>query len=370
MSSVRRVLLVQPMEGSRWRSITAYAASLARMLRDTRIEVAMAEAPWSNPPSIATGLQRRWWRAVEVEAALRGEFDLVHLTDHALAHHVGRFRGRVPVVVTCHDLMQMHLPGYYATARERWLKQAFLRRPIAALGRADGVVAVSEYTRGELVRRFGSGFEASVVPNVVRPAFRPVDRQEAEARLLRAGVELPPGPRILSVGNDRAYKNLEALFEAMGQPALAHASLVRVGPLTARQRALAESLGVLRRTASLPAVDDEGLAAIYAVCDVLAQPSLGEGFGIPVIEAMACGLPVVVSDGGALPEVVGEAGIVVPLAGEGFARRFGRALVEASGLREELGAAGLARAEAFRPAVVAPLLLAAYEHAAGRGRLS
>jgi glycosyltransferase involved in cell wall biosynthesis len=176
---------------------------------------------------------------------------------------------------------------------------------------------------------------------------------------------LPAAPRVLSVGNDRAYKNLEATIKALGQPALAHASLVRVGPITPAQRALATSNGVSRRTFVPGALGDEQLALLNAACDVLAQPSLAEGFGIPVIEAMACGLPVVVSDGGALPEVVAGAGVVVAL-GEDFPRRFGLGLVEAFERGPELRSAGIERARAFAPEAVLPTLLEAYERAVSK----
>ncbi len=366
MAEIRRVLLVEPMAGARWRSITAYASSLAEMLRAGGIEVELAEAPWFNPPSLAAGMRRRWWRAPAIQEALAGKFDAIHLTDQALAHHAKRLGRAAPAVVTCHDLMPFTLPGYYATRRERWLKQAFLRKPTRALADADLVVAVSEFTERELRTRFDD-LPVEVVPNVVRPAFRPIPRDEAERGLGAAGILLPPGLRILSVGNDRAYKNVEATLRALAQPALAHANLVRVGPLTESQRQLAQANGVLRRTVFPGSIADDALALVYAACDVLAQPSLAEGFGIPVIEAMACGLPVVVSDGGALPEVAGEAGVIVPLADSGFDQRLAAGVADAIARSEELRAAGIARAKQFEPSAVLPGLLAAYRRAASKG---
>lgn len=365
MPQIRRVLLIQPIAGPRWRSINAYASSLAEMLREAAVEVDVAVAPWSNPPSVIRGARMRWFQQPEFQRAATGEYDVIHLTDHALAHHAKRLRRFAPVVVTCHDLMPFTTPGYYETAREAKLKRAFLRHSIGAL-RHFPAIAVSEFTRSEMMRELAvEDSQVSVVPNAVRPVFRPADRIHAEAELAGAGVLLPPCFRVLSVGNDRAYKNLPALIEAMGHPSLAHAALVRVGaPLTGTTAQLAEPLRARKRLFELGDISDELLANVYAACDVLAQPSLAEGFGLPVIEAMACGLPVVASDGGALAEVVGDAGVVVPLAGGDFPARLARAMGEAATRREDLRSLGLARAVIHSSAAVVPCLVSAYESAA------
>lgn len=353
MDSPRRVLLIAPFGGARWRSISAYAQSLREMLEAAGIEVEAAEAPWFNPPSLAHGWRKRWWRQPQIVAAQEGRYDVVHLVDHGLAQHARRFRQHAAVVTTCHDVMPFTVPGYYASRREAALKRVFLRRSYRSLGDADIVVAVSSYTAGDGERVFAPGAAWVVVPNIVRAGFA--------AGLPAANP--PERMRVLSVGNDRAYKNTGALIEAMARPALAHAELVRVGPLAPETKALAESLDVARRTSYPPAPDDSRLAAVYASCSVLAQPSLAEGFGIPVIEAMACGLPVVTSDGGALPEVAGDAGIVVPLASEDFAGDLAAALSRAANDRARLGAAGRERARTFSAAAVTPILLEAYRQA-------
>ena len=367
MSSVRRVLLVQPQSGARWRSITAYAESLQALLEGAGLEVATAEAPWFNPPSAIEGLRSRWTVQPNVRRAEEGAFDVVHLTDHALAHHVRRFAPNAAVVVTCHDLMPFTTPGYYAPGPEGPIKRFFLRRSVATLKGADVTVAVSEFTSGEAERFAQVPKERIVVvPNVVRDGFAPMERATAEARLVEAGVRLPPRQRLLSVGNDRAYKNLPALLEAMARPELAEAELVRVGPLTKAHRAQIAQLGLGGRLSEVSGLDDSLLGALYAACDVLAQPSIAEGFGIPVIEAMACGLPVVVSDGGALPEVAGGAATVVHLAGDDFPGRLAAALQRTMDAPDHLVAAGLGRASEFSPEAVTPRLLAAYEAAFAR----
>lgn len=351
MTSVRRVLLIEPFEGARWRSISAYADALRETLSLAGIEVESAQAPWFNPPSILTGWRKRWWRQPAILEARHGRFDVVHLVDHGLAQHARRFRRVGAVVTTCHDVMPFTVPGYYASRREALLKRAFLRPSYRSLAKAHTVIAVSRYTASELERKFAPHVPIAVVPNVLRQGF---GKEPAEGSL--------PTETVLSVGNDRAYKNLPALIEAMARPALAHIHVDRVGPpLEGRTLELARRLGIDRRIRYRSAPDDAALAAIYRESGVLAQPSLAEGFGIPVIEAMACGLPVVASDGGALPEVLDEAGIVVPLASRDFPAAFAAAIGRALRERDTLAARGHDRVTAFTPSAVLPALLEAYE---------
>jgi glycosyltransferase involved in cell wall biosynthesis len=370
MPAPLRVLLVAPFGGARWTSISAYANGIAAW-ESGEVSFDVAEAPWWNPPSLLEGAGRKWWREGAVRKAAAGHYDVVHLTDQALGHHARRFN-RQAVMVTCHDLMPFAVPRYYRTRIEGTVKRAFLRHSIAGMLTADRIVAVSDYTAGELRRlhRVPAG-RLSVVPNMVRPAFRPVE--DAEDVLARAGITLPRRPRVLSVGHAGPYKGLESLLEALAMPGLGAATLVRVGSrLTSRQSGLATTVGVAPRIAELGRLPDDLLAAVYSSCDVLAQPSIAEGFGVPVIEAMACGLPVVVSAGGALPEVAGDAGLIVTLdrphhAGS-LATALGQVCYAGDATTEARREGGLRRAQAFAPEAVMPRLLDAYRAAiANRG---
>lgn len=365
MTDVRRVLLVVPYAGARWRSILAYGSSLRDMLSAAGIEVETVSAPWFNPPSVASAVLQRWSRQPGVLDAEAGAFDLVHVTDNALAHHIPRFIQRSPVVVTAHDLMPFTEPGYYASKPEALVKRAFLGRPRSRLRLANVVMAVSQYTARQLEGVIPDSLPVHLVPNSVRDPFHP--RSDAAQALASAGFAPAARQAVVSVGNDRAYKNLDALFEALARPPLAQFGLARAGVgLPRRTLRQARALGLEHRLVEFGALSDDLLAALYSSGAVLAHPSLAEGFGIPVIEAMACGLPVVTSDGGALPEVVGEAGVVVPLAPPNFAARFGEGILQAVARSEELRAAGLERARGFRPAEVVPKLLNAYQDAIDR----
>ena len=274
-------------------------------------------------------------------------------------------------VATVHDLGYLRFPDEHPRAT-RLLRDAANRWSAA---RARRVIAISEATRSDLVRHYGtSPRKIGVVHHGHDPMFRPIrDRDQLEAVRARHGLG---APYLLFVGTLQPRKNLERLLRAFDRVA------ERVsGPLTLAlaggvgwhevrlQRALA-SLRTPDRVRVLGYVPDTDLAALMSGALALAFPSLHEGFGLPVLEAMACGTPVLASATSSLPEVVGDTGLLVdPLDVEAIAGGLER-LVRDADLRRNLAERGLARAAGFTWDRAARETLAILENAAGgAGRL-
>lgn len=365
VTALQRALVVGPYPGSRWRSISNYTDGLISMSGLDGVELRAERAWWWLPPGVDRAMDALLGRTTLSGAAAAG-VQVVHLTDQGLAHHVSTFAGR-PTVVTCHDLMPFLVPGYYRGVRWGMLRKLALRASLRGMARATRIVAVSERTANDITVLTGIPRDRITVAGVPMPGWlRPVP--DAEDVLSRRGIVLPPGPRILSVGSAAPYKNLGLLLRAIARPELAGATVVRAGePLTRRHQDLARRLGVANRVVELGRIDDEVLVSLYNACTVLAQPSVYEGFGMPVMEAMACGLPVVASDGGALPGTAGDAAVVVPLqpregAAARWARELARVLADADA-RCRMRERGLVRAALFRPEPIARQVLAVYRDA-------
>jgi glycosyltransferase involved in cell wall biosynthesis len=218
----------------------------------------------------------------------------------------------------------------------------------AAVEAAAAVITTSHASRDQLLAAYGlPGDRVAVVPlGVDHQRFRPG---------LRGGRELAGGPYVLFVALLHPRKNFDAVRRAVADLAragLPHRLVIvgRLPPDRAAQeferRATAELDGAPDRVIRLRDLPDEQLAALMAGADVFCLPSLFEGFGLPVLEAMACGTPVVVSNAGALPEVVADGGLVVepePAAVSSAVRR----VVTDPGLSERLRHAAFERAQSF-----------------------
>jgi glycosyltransferase involved in cell wall biosynthesis len=233
--------------------------------------------------------------------------------------------------VVIHDAAALRHPGWYSGAYARWQRLALP----AIARRAWRVITVSEFSRAELAELLG--VDAAVVPGGVDERFSPAADPAPARRAL--GLQRP---YVLCVASHTARKNLAALVPAARVLAADGVEVAVAGghrPQFAREAGL-EGLRLLGH------VDDALLPGLYAGAEAFALPSRYEGFGLPVLEAMACGTPVVAAAAGALPDTCGGAAVLAEPDGEAFAAALA-ALLPDAGARERLRAAGLARAAAF-----------------------
>ena len=313
---------------------------LAGLARDIRL-VAVTRRPelvpeGIEPAMLSTGSQelRMAWTLPRLLRRLGA--DLVH-TQYAMP-----LRCPCPAVVTVHDVSFAR----EAALMSRKDRVVFRRVVPRAVRSAARVLTVSERTKADLVELYGVPSERIVVtPNGVDPAFVPSRESPSDT--------VSQGSYLLSVGAIQARKNQLAALEAADAVAL---PLVVVGPT--KDASLADELR--RRGARLEGyVDTERLAELYRGAACLVQSSRHEGFGLPVVEAMACGTPVVTVPDPALREVAGDAAIFAEESD--LADGIGRALAE----RERLIAAGIERARAFTWQATAERTLAVYREILG-----
>ncbi len=291
------------------------------------------------------------WRIVEVEAdgytvreqvevplaARRAGVGLLHEP-----HYVIPLLSPVPLVVTVHDIIHVMFPEFlphplgFAYAR-------FLIR--AAIRRARRIIAVSANTASDLRRLFGAGGDTlRVIPNGIHRDFlAPCDPAADGAVRRRLGVE---PPYLLHVGNDKPHKNTGSVLKAYqllanqrqgGLPPLILAGgFTEAGPLAARARAM----GLGGHVRCLGHLERGELAALYRGATVFVYPTLYEGFGLPVLEAMGCGVPVVAGDVPAVREIAEDAMLRVnPRDVEAIAATV-RRLLDRQELRAKLAARG------------------------------
>ncbi len=346
------VLLLRDVPEERRRSMERFADELERGFADSspiRIRsMAVHESPLARRLGLAwVGSYATRFVHYPVVAG-RAHADIYHIADHGY----GDLAWRLPkerTIVTCHDLMLLKAEQGIAGFRGRRTSVIRFRWSTSFLRKVAHVVCVSETTKRDVVELLGVGeSRISVVPNGVNPYFRPLDAgtvASARSTIVRAGERA-----ILHVSTGPPYKNVPATLRVTAslRASGVNAVLVRAGkPLSPEQRSLASELGLEGSVRDLGFVPDERLVGLYNACDLFLFPSWYEGFGLPPLEAMACGLPVVSSDCDALREVVGDAGLsAAPNDIEGLTAAVG-SLLESAGLAARFRALGLARASAY-----------------------
>ncbi|MGD9046658.1 MAG: glycosyltransferase family 1 protein [Anaerolineae bacterium] len=312
--------------------------------------------PWpANVEVRPVALSDRWmhllWQRLRLPVpvqAVTGSIDLFHSPDFVLPPTAG-----TPTILTVHDLSFLRVPQFFVPEFRKYLEGAVNR----AVSRAGHILADSESTRRDLLELMSVEPErVSVLYPGVEARFRRVEDRAALAQV-RSRYDVPER-FILGLSTLQPRKNFEGLIEAFrrllnehgDEPEMMGLQLVIAGGkgwMYEEMLALVERRGLTDRVRFPGFAADEDLPALYSLAAVFAFPSWYEGFGLPVLEAMACGTPVVAADNSSLPEAVGKAGLMVS-AGDTAALASALADLLADGeLRARLGAAGREQARKF-----------------------
>jgi glycosyltransferase involved in cell wall biosynthesis len=298
-----------------------------------------------------------WEHAALPVAARRDRLNVFHGTMGVLPRLLP-----CPAVVTVHDLAFLRWPDQVPARRYRYLSTAIK----AATTRASRIIAVSERTKADIVELLAVDPSRITVTHLgVDARFRPPRTEERAAfcerqRLVR--------PFVLAVGNLEPRKNLPGLLRAFARlaPEIPH-DLVLVGAEGWLTGEIYATLGELRlgeRVRMTGFVDDDELPIWYGAADLFIYPSLYEGFGLPVVEAMACGTPVVASNVSSLPEIGGDAIVLVdPTDDAAIADGMRRVLTDAA-VAGELRRRGRLRAARFTWEKTAERTVAVYREVA------
>lgn len=297
-----------------------------------------------------------YWR----KRVLQDQLDLFHTSYYPIP------RVPIPTVLTVNDLRFVHLPETY-----RLWRRFFLRLAVApSLKRATRIIAISENTKSVIINHFGiSAEKIDVVHIPASSQFRPVTEEKFLSQVRRK-YSLPER-FLLYVGHLEPRKNLarliQAYFRLRTSREIKHKFVV-LGQSSHGFKALMEKVTKSSFTGDViftGYVVEEDLPAIYSLADLLAFPSLYEGFGLPLTEAMACGTPVVTSNVSALPEVAGDAAILVnPYSVQAIADGIVKVLDDEE-LRLELVERGLQRVKAFSATKAADAIYQTYRKTLG-----
>lgn len=277
--------------------------------------------------------------AYQLSKLIRRQNDIVHLPNQNFARYA--LFSKNPFIVTVHDMIRF----FFGFAKETPTEKILLKLDIRGIKRADHIITVSQHTKHDLI-------EYLDIPNSrISAIYNGIDHDVFKP----CKIKVMDNPYILYVGSERPRKNLETLIEAFAtlEKEFPELRLVKVGePGRYREyrretiRKL-DSLGITRSVQFVDQVSGSELAHYYSSAALLAYPSLYEGFGLPALEAMACGCPVVTSNISSLPEVVGDAGIMInPYDADNLAEMMRQVLID-NELRNNMIRKGLERSKKF-----------------------
>lgn len=321
---------------------------------ESRLTYSTSGMHTSRPP------MRILWEQVVAPIELRR----LHVDVYHAPAYVAPLVTSCPTVVTVHDLSFERLPHFFNRSNRMYLS-AMTR---ASVSTARQIIAVSDSTRRELVELLGVPEHLiTVIPNGVEPVFRPIEEDQVARFRSERGL---PDRFILFLGTLEPRKNVRTLLRAFArlrrERGIDH-SLVLAGAKGWLYESIFEetrALGLESAVLFPGFVPFEEQPLWYNASTVFAFPSIYEGFGIPALEAMACGTPVVCSDTTSLPEVVGDAGITVPPMDDVALADALWQVLDQPAKAARMRAAGLTRAKSFDWASVARATVAVYDAAA------
>lgn len=337
------------------RSVRGLVSALATVDTDTDYRLFIAGASDKTLPSMLapnfryypSRISPKWWARIwhrmrvpyRVEYML-GKIGLYHATDFVLPP----IHQQTKSIVTIHDLSYIRVPETASPSLKKYLDVVVPR----SIARATHVHAVSETTRQDIITLYNTPPEkVSVIFNAVEPRFKPMDISKD----VLAKYHIPDIPYIISVGTVQPRKNYSRLVKSLVQLRQKHdVHLVIAGGrgwLEDEFYATIQQTGMTDYVHVTGFVADEDLPTLYSGAICMAYPSLYEGFGIPVLEAMACGTPVLTSTTSSLPEVAGTSAILVdPYDIDAIHNGLER-LISDQDLRKTLSEKGLSQAQKF-----------------------
>ena len=332
-----------------------FAATGGLSIENWRLEIGRDHAQFRTLPISDEWLARLWHRArlpIPVEA-ITGPLDVFYSPDFVLPPT----RRTTRTLLTVHDLSFLRYPEAFVPKLRRYLMRVVPR----SVARANLVLADSAHTRSDIVSLLGvPPDKVQVLYSGVHPRFRP-QPEPGEAERIRARYGLDERPYVLSVGTVQPRKNYVRLIRAFARLEPNAQLVIAGGRGWLYEDIFAEAEKHSNCVRVLGFVGEADLPALYRNAALFAFPSLYEGFGLPVLEAMACGVPVVCSHTSSLPEVAGDAALLVdPLDTDGLAKAMARVLEDAE-LRREMIARGLEQAARFTWERAARQLLGTFE---------
>jgi glycosyltransferase involved in cell wall biosynthesis len=300
------------------------------------------------------------WMHVQLPLlAKRSRVDLLHVPTGIIP-----IRTSCPVVLTIHDITPFRMPDFFPS----WQRLYFRTLGIRSADKANRILTISENSKKDIVTQFSIPSEKiTVTPLAAASEFRPLPTDKTDEIRQRYGL----GRFILTVGTIEPRKNLIRLLEAFALLKKGGNSikLIHAGPfgwLNEEVKHTITTLGLQDSVRFLGRVPLDDLVGLYNMADLFVFPSLYEGFGLPVLEAMSCGCPTITSNISSLPEVAGDAAILVdPYKIDTLAAAIDEVLNDRN-LSKKMRASGLERSKLFSWQRCAQETLAVYHQVAGK----